>query len=553
MVKLIGEILKDLYGIKEEEINKALQIQKEVKNYIGQILIQLGSITETQLVQALSIQLNLPIFQNEEIEIEELINRIDPFLLNFLLDHGFIPFHIDEYSIYLATSDPLKLHVTDYVYKKFSLSCKLFLAEDRKIKELKRKFGQPKEVNTFVVETDVEKLKDMALEAPVVKYLNELIYRVVELKASDIHLEPSSPPKVRVRIDGVLHDFDTLEEEFFLAVVSRIKLLSGLDIAEKRLPQDGKFYSKIGPIYVDLRVSTIPTIKGEDLVVRILYRGNTELTIKELGLEEDHLEIVKQMITEPYGMLLVTGPTGSGKTTTLYAIISYIKSPEKKFITIEDPVEYQINELTQIQVKPEIGLTFAHALRSILRHDPDVIMIGEIRDTETAQIAVQSALTGHLMLSTLHTNDSISTLFRLMDMGIEPYLINASLIGVIAQRIIRTNCPHCSEEVGDALTLLTKQELKEVYDKFNYLIDKVSLKKGKGCKNCFNTGFKGRTAIFEILTYDEELKEAFIKNPSLSHLKDFVKKTRKFRTLREDGFLKVLKGKTSIEEVLRVS
>ncbi|MEM0333126.1 MAG: ATPase, T2SS/T4P/T4SS family [Candidatus Aenigmatarchaeota archaeon] len=552
---LIGQILKELYHLKDEDIERALKLQKEVKNYLGQILIQLGVITERQLIYALSKQLNIPVFDEEESSIEELSESLSELDLNlhYLLENGFLPIKITENTVSVITNDPLKVYVVDYITKKLNRDCLLFLAEERKIKALAKRLITKEEGHSFVIERDAEKLKDMALEAPVIKYLNDLISRAVELNASDIHLEPSQHNfKVKLRVDGILHDFDELREDFFLAIVSRIKLLSGLDIAEKRLPQDGKFSTKIGSSYVDMRVSTVPTVTGEDVVIRILYRGRLSFNLAELGLEPDHYHLVREMINKPYGMILVTGPTGSGKTTTLYSIISTIKSSEKKIITVEDPVEYQLDGLTQIQVKPDIGLSFANTLRSILRHDPDIIMIGEIRDRETAQIAVQSALTGHLVLSTLHTNDSLSTLFRLLDMGIENYLINASLIGVIAQRIVRVNCPYCSIEGDIESELMEKFNLSHLRSKFETLIEKPIFKKGKGCKYCLNTGFKGRTAIFEVLTYNDDLKELFIKTSSLSAMREYLNSMTSFRTLREDGLIKVMKGITTVEEILRV-
>lgn len=550
---LIGQILKELYQISDDDIERALKIQKEVKNYLGQILIQLGVITENQLINALSKQLNIPVFNDEDLSIEEIPEKLENINLNFLIENGFLPVKVDDNTVTLITNDPFKIYIVDYISKNLKKNCSLLLAEERKIKELSKRLIKTEESKAFVIETDAEKLKDMALEAPVIKYLNDLISKAVELNASDIHFEPSQNYRVKLRIDGILHDFDVLREDFFLATVSRVKLLSGLDIAEKRLPQDGKFFTKIGSSYIDMRVSTLPTVKGEDVVIRILYRGKLSFNLAELGLEDDHYEIVNNMIKKPYGILLVTGPTGSGKTTTLYSILSAIKSPERKIITVEDPVEYQLDGLTQIQVKSEIGLSFANTLRSILRHDPDIIMIGEIRDKETAQIAIQSALTGHLVLSTLHTNDSVSSLFRLLDMGIENYLINASLIGVIAQRIVRLNCPNCSVEYELDGETLEKYKLSNIFRKFEALIKIPIIKKGKGCKNCLNTGFRGRTAIFEVLIYDEELKDLFIKTSSLSALRDYLQKNTLFRTLREDGHIKVLKGKTTVEEVLRVS
>jgi len=553
---LIGEILKQYFNVKEEDIHKALEIQRELGGRIGEILIQIGSITESQLIKALSIQLNIPMYNTDEgINYEEIIEKLDFKIIKFLIENLFIPIKLTDTKISLVTNDPFKLYVIDYISKNLEKNHEVFLATERDIKELAKGFlyFDKKEVD-FVVEKDIEKLKDMAFEAPVVKYLNDLIARAVELNASDIHFEPEQNRfNVRLRIDGVLHNFEELKEDFYLAVVSRIKLLSGLDIAERRLPQDGKFSTRIGSTFIDIRVSTIPTVCGEDVVLRLLYRGKLGFNLSELGIESDHYEILKNMFIKPYGMLLVTGPTGSGKTTTLYSILSAIKSPEKKIITIEDPVEYQIKGLTQIQVKPDIGLTFASALRSILRHDPDIIMVGEIRDTETAQIAVQSALTGHLVLSTLHTNDTVSSLFRLIEMGVEDYLLNASVLGIVAQRIVRLNCKNCLEEISLSRELIKHYNIDEVYEKYSDLIKEKKILKGRGCKICAGTGYRGRIAIFEVLNYEEDLKELFIKTRSITSLIEYLKQKRYFRTLREDGIIKVLKGLTTLDEVLRVS
>ncbi|PMP93193.1 MAG: general secretion pathway protein GspE, partial [Hydrogenobaculum sp.] len=401
---------------------------------------------------------------------------------------------------------------------------------------------------------DPEKLKDMALEVPVIRYLNDIITRAVELNASDIHIEPQEKRfMVRFRIDGVLHEMDEIDEGFYLALTSRIKLLSGLDIAEKRLPQDGKFSVRIGSSPIDIRTSTIPTVKGEDVVIRLLYRGKLSFELDKLGIKKDHYDILVDLIKRPYGMILVTGPTGSGKTTTLYSVLSMLNSKEDKIITVEDPVEYQIEGLNQIQIKPEIGLTFASALRSILRHDPDIIMVGEIRDKETAEISIQSALTGHLVFSTLHTNDAPSSLFRLLDMDIEDYLINASILGIVAQRIVRTNCPYCSEETHIEDEVIKKFKLDVLADKFSHLLEKKQFMRGRGCEKCAGTGYRGRIAIYEIFEYSEDLKEAFVRQKSLDSIKALLEKKPYYRTLREDGFLKVLEGKTTIEEVLRIA
>lgn len=551
MSKRIGELIRDLFQVSEATIIEALEIQNKVGGYLGQILIKLGVITEKQLLEALSIQLNLPILEKEIVD-EEITDKLPDLNFDYLLENNFLPLYIDNNYITLVTNDPLRTYILDYISKKTNKKCKVFLTEERRIRDLSRKILKTNKEKLSFIETTPEHLKDMAYEVPVIKYLNDLITQAMELNASDIHFQPSEKFLVRLRIDGVLQDYDYLREDFFLAVVSRVKLLAGLDIAEKRLPQDGKFSMKIGSTYLDLRVSTLPTTRGEDVVIRLLHRGKLDFSLNSLGLEEDHLKILTEMLKHPHGMILVTGPTGSGKTTTLYSIISMLKSPGVKIITVEDPVEYQMDGLTQIQVKPEIGLTYAQMLKHILRHDPDIIMIGEIRDKETAQIAFQSALTGHLVLSTLHTNDSLSTLFRLIDMGVEKYLINACLIGVIAQRILRINCSRCSDSIAYDEFLRIK-EIENVLNRFQNLIAKPTLKKGKGCKDCLYTGYRGRTAIFEILYFDEIFREIFAKSFSISELRKYTNTFPYFRSLREDGFIKVLKGVTTIEEVLRVS
>ncbi|MGC9144427.1 GspE/PulE family protein [Hydrogenobaculum sp.] len=554
---LIGEILRDKFNISNQDILQALEIQKKNGGYIGQILIQLGSITESQLLEALSEQLSIPIkLQVDEIRFQEVVNELSTKIsLDFFYKSGFLPFDIQDNSLLTLTTDPLKIHVISKLEQDTGLKIKLFLTYDRYIKSLYRKYiDTNSEEFVSLEEDDPEKLKDMALEVPVIKYLNDIITRAVELNASDIHIEPQEKRFiVRFRIDGVLHEMDEIDENFYLALTSRIKLLSGLDIAEKRLPQDGKFSVRIGSSPIDIRTSTIPTVKGEDVVIRLLYRGKLTFELDKLGIKKDHYDILVDLIKRPYGMILVTGPTGSGKTTTLYSVLSMLNSQEDKIITIEDPVEYQIEGLNQIQIKPEIGLTFASALRSILRHDPDIIMVGEIRDKETAEISIQSALTGHLVFSTLHTNDAPSSLFRLLEMDIEDYLINASILGIVAQRIVRTNCPYCSEPVELEDNIVKKFKLDELSQKFGHLLEKKEFRKGKGCDKCANTGYRGRIAIYELFEYSEDLKEAFVNHKSIDSIKNILSQKPYYRTLREDGFLKVIEGITTIEEVLRIA
>lgn len=559
---LIGEVLTALFGLKEEDINKALKLQERLGGYIGQILIQTGSITEVQLIQALSEQLKIPVFNanGHSADIESVLAFLsDKIGLDFIVKNNFIPVEIDHEkgTITFVTNDPLDSSVTDYVIKTTGYNALPLLATEQTIKELSRFYTVDKGSNfvSLNIEDTPEKLKEMAFEAPVIKFLNNLISRAVELRATDLHIEPvNSKYRIRFRIDGILHDMELLDEAFYLATVSRIKLLSSLDIAEKRLSQDGKFSTKIASVFLDIRVSTIPTVKGEGVVMRLLYRKQLTFDIIQLGLEVDHSKIAIELISRPYGILLVTGPTGSGKTTTLYSMLTRLNNEERKIVTVEDPVEYQLEGINQIQVKSDIGLNFASALRSILRHDPDIIMVGEIRDRETAEISIQSALTGHLVLSTLHTNDAPSSLFRLVEMGIEDYLLNAAVIGVIAQRIIRKNCTHCSHEYHPTEEVLKDYNLYEIYETNKDLINgDMNFMQGRGCQACAGTGYRGRIAIFECFNYADNLKETFLKSRSLESLRASIKNGHAFRNLREDGMLKVMKGLTTIEEVLRVS
>lgn len=558
----IGEILSARYNVKQDDIDRALSIQKQVGGYIGQILIQHGIITETQLIEGLSEQLRIPVFDRDSYAWNH--DNLMPLLnsglnIDFMVKNNHIPIEFDQKnnSITFVTNDPLNNSVAEYIVKTTDYAVKTMLATEQTIKELSRFYAADRTPDFISLHVDdsPEKLKEMAFEAPVIKFLNNLLSRAVELRATDIHIEPvGNAYRIRFRIDGILHEMESLEEAFYLATVSRIKLLSGLDIAEKRLPQDGKFATKIASILLDIRVSTIPMVKGESVVMRLLYRERLTFDIMQLGLEKDHAETVLDIISRPYGMLLVTGPTGSGKTTTLYSMLTRLNNKERKIVTVEDPVEYQIEGINQIQVKTDIGLTFASSLRSILRHDPDIIMVGEIRDRETAEISIHSALTGHLVLSTLHTNDSPGSLFRMMEMGIEDYLLNASIIGVIAQRIIRKNCINCSEPHQLPEDVMKEFDLHRIYEAHRGLFtDGMTFMKGRGCQMCAGTGYRGRMAIYECFDYTDHLKEIFIKYHSLETLRKTLIHGYNFRTLREDGLLKVMKGLSTIEEVLRVS
>lgn len=559
-MKKLGEILLEKGFISENDLAYALELQKKVGGYLGQILVREGIITEKQLLLSLSEQLGIPIFEPHEFSELEPLTDLSPKLVSTLLKSSFVllrPNGDNNFSICL-TNDPLNFTIREILLKHFTHPPKIYLCEEGIIREYQKMYYEEKtlaETVSLDLEESIERLKEIASEAPVIKYLNHILSQAVELRATDIHIEPvGNTFRVRFRIDGILHEFETLEKNFYLALVSRIKLLAGLDIAEKRLPQDGKIATRIASRFLDIRVSTIPMIKGESVVMRLLYKESASFSISKLGLESDHQELLLKFISKPYGMILITGPTGSGKTTTLYALLSRLNAKERKIITVEDPVEYQIEGVNQIQVKPEIGLTFASALRSILRHDPDVIMIGEIRDRETAEIAIHSALTGHLVLSTLHTNDAPSALFRLIEMGIEDYLLNASILGIVAQRIIRKTCPYCSEFIEPNGANLPFS-VEELITRYPYLFngDSPRVAIGRGCPKCVNTGYYGRIAIFEVFEYTDHLKEIFIRSKSLDKLRETLRREYLFRTLREDGFIKVLKGISTPEEVLRVA
>ena len=397
---------------------------------------------------------------------------------------------------------------------------------------------------------DPEQLRDLASEAPVIRLVNHIISQALEVKASDIHFEPFRDLlKVRFRIDGVLHDIETVAKKLQPAITSRLKLMAKMNIAEMRLPQDGRIKVRERQREIDIRVSSLPTLFGESIVLRLLNREEVRLELETLGISADMLGDFEKIISRPYGLVLVTGPTGSGKTTTLYGVMNRINAPDKKIVTVEDPVEYQLDGINQIQIRPKIGLGFASALRNILRQDPDVILVGEIRDAETAEIAIQSALTGHLVFSTLHTNDAASAITRLQEMGVESYLLSSCLLAVMAQRLVRKICPHCGaaydlppgffEEVVQALVVDSTQAPSEVW-------------RGKGCANCANTGFSGRTGIYELIQVNDEIRRLIVKGADSGLI---LSKARSLgmRTLRQDGLQKVLAGETTFEEVMRVT
>ncbi|HXH60062.1 MAG TPA: ATPase, T2SS/T4P/T4SS family [Fimbriimonadaceae bacterium] len=408
--------------------------------------------------------------------------------------------------------------------------------------------GEDASATEVAESTDLADLQRMAGEAAVVQMVNLVFAQAVRDGVSDIHIEPyEREVKVRFRVDGILHDTLTPPKRMHAAIVSRLKILAELNIAERRLPQDGRIKVTVAGRQIDVRVSIVPTVLGERVVLRILDKGTAVLGLQQLGMREDTLELFRKLINVPYGKLLVTGPTGSGKSTTLYAALQEIYSPTRNILTIEDPVEYQVPGIGQIQVRPGIGLTFASGLRSIVRQDPDVIMVGEIRDHETAEISIHAALTGHLVFSTLHTNDAPSAITRLLDMGVEPFLAASSIVGVLAQRLIRVNCKNCSvphHEDPEALLALGLNPDDYTHD--------TPFRRGEGCDKCGGTGFKGRRGVFELLTVDEEVRRMTVEREPASHIRDHALKTQGMRTLLGDGRLAVLEGNSTAREVLRV-
>ena len=472
-----------------------------------------------------------------------------------------LPLEIEDDKIIVAMSDPSDLYLIELLEDVYHRRVEpLRATEEDILSTIYRWYEAESDMEASEEETessmdeglwdDPEQLRDLATEAPVVRLVNHVINQALEVRASDIHFEPFRDHlKIRYRIDGVLHDIETVSKRLQPAITSRLKLMAKMNIAEMRLPQDGRIKVKDGKREIDIRVSSLPTIFGESIVLRLLNREEVKLELEALGITADVLERFDYLIRRPYGMILVTGPTGSGKTTTLYSVMNRINSPEKKIVTVEDPVEYQLEGINQIQVKSSIGLTFASALRTILRQDPDIILIGEIRDSETAEIAVQSALTGHLVFSTLHTNDAASAITRLEEMGIEPYLISSCLLAVMAQRLVRKICPKCKEEY-----LLPEGLLDETASALGVSKDQIPLKqwRGKGCPSCANTGYSGRTGIYELLEVNDGIPALILNGENSSAISQKAQENG-MRTLRQDGLLKVASGITTLEEVMRVT
>jgi len=550
----IGELLIQKGLITSQQLALALNESKKTGEIIGEILVRLNFVTQRQLLEVLAEQLGLPYYSSlKDISISSDVIKAVP--AKFVWHYKFIPLKIKGKTLTIAVSDPLavwpmedlKLHLGYDVER-------VLTTEDEIMAAIRRYYGIGAETveeiltqSSVVAEKgkikyeEIEDLEKSAQDASVIKLVNQILSEAISSRATDIHIEPyRDHVRVRYRIDGILYDMRVPEQIKYLqsAVVSRVKILSNLNVVEKRLPQDGRAIIKIGDKQVDLRISIIPSIYGENVVIRILP-VHLLFNLEDLGFNPVDFKKMEELMLKPHGIVFLTGPTGSGKTTTLYACLSKLNKDAVKIITIEDPVEYELSGIMQIQVKSEIGLTFANALRSILRHDPDIMMVGEVRDLETAELAIRTALTGHLIFSTLHTNDAPSGATRLLDIGIEPYLVASSVNAFISQRLVRVVCPACKEEMQD------KELLPDVFKN-------MKIYYGKGCENCKFIGYKERTAIYEILIVNEDIRELILHKASAYQIKKKAQGLG-FRTLREAGIEKVKLGITTPEEVLRVT
>lgn len=554
---LLGSILVEegLITPEQLEIGLAEQRRTESGKRIGEILIGLRYLSEAGLLKALSRQLDCPIVDlNQEPPDPEALGIVPS---EFAMRHNLLPLRRNDETLVVAMADPLDIHAIDDLRLLTGLDIAPMLAAQSDIRRLceqhymSRMLQDVKDAERAAVEEedslDVADLQKMAKEELVIQMVNLIINQAIQDRASDIHIEPfEKETRVRYRIDGVLHEVNAPPKRFHAAVVSRIKILADLNIAERRLPQDGRMRIRSAGRQIDLRVATVPTLYGEGVVMRILDKQTAMLGLTELGMSRDVFTKYRRLIQEPHGIILVTGPTGSGKTTTLYASLNEIYSVEKKIITVEDPVEYQLHGVNQIQVHPQIGLTFASGLRSIVRQDPDIIMVGEIRDHETVEIAIHAALTGHLVFSTLHTNDAAGAVSRLLDMGAEPYLVASSLIGVVAQRLVRINCPRCRQPYDEKPEALREIGIDPE------TVRRTPLMRGAGCAECRGVGFKGRGGIYEFLQIDENIRRMVVDRVPASHIKQYAQKHQGMVTMLQDGRDKVLQGETTIQEVLRV-
>jgi general secretion pathway protein E len=539
-----------------EELDRVLKLQQEHQAPLSRLVVELGFLSEEDLLPVLRDHFAMPVMSLKDVAPTPLPIELAAGIGDFFKLARMVPVKVDGRELLVATTDPLDLSRLHAIELAAGMPVKPVLAREKEIaariealySSAEASEAAAQQIDGIGEDEDVAHLRDMASEVPVIRMVNQMLVRALESRASDVHIEPfENHLKVRYRIDGILHEVESPPRQLKAAVISRLKILAQLNIAERRLPQDGRIKTRLAGKDIDLRIATVPTLYGESVVIRLLERGQIFTALDTLGFPSTLLAKFNEMIYKPHGMILVTGPTGSGKTTTLYGALQKINDPGKKIITIEDPVEYQLSGVNQIYVKPQIGLTFANGLRSIVRQDPDVIMVGEIRDAETAEIAVQAALTGHLVLSTLHTNDAAGAISRLLEMGVQDYLLSSSLLGVLAQRLVRRLCPACRKEVPFAglagataeLELQTGGAVQTVWE-------------AVGCDACNHTGYMGRIGIFELLPATSDVCKIIVQRADAGAIRNLAVR-QGMRLLRDDGWDKVRQGVTTLAELLRVT
>ena len=560
----LDELLLATGKLSSDDLRRVQLVQQERGEPMERLLLELGFMSEDDLLPVLADYYRAPLIGGRDFPQDPpALDSINP---AYFRQARICPLRVEDGQLVAAMADPGDVDAVEALEKATGLRVVRRLARERELLDALSAYDTEGDGPPDGLEADngeggyleedqdvVAHLRDLASEAPVIRLVNVMISRAMEQRASDIHIEPFEKElRVRYRIDGILHDIESPPRWMQAALISRVKLMAKLNIAERRLPQDGRIKLRMLGREVDLRVSTLPTLYGESVVLRILDRSSITLSLESLGFPTDTLELFETMIAKPYGMILVTGPTGSGKTTTLYGALDKINSPDKKIITIEDPVEYQLSGVNQVHVKPQIGLSFASGLRSIVRQDPDVIMIGEIRDYETAEIAIQSALTGHLVFSTLHTNDAAGAVTRLLEMGVEDYLLASSLLGVMAQRLVRSLCRQCCRPSHGGIEL--EEHGLGVNGVANGAAPAPSLSyDAVGCEACANTGYHGRRGIFELMTVDEDIRPLILKRASADMIKNRAIAAQGMRVLRDDGWRTVSQGLTTVAEVLRVT
>ncbi|MNB81223.1 GspE/PulE family protein [Paenibacillus camerounensis] len=546
MKKRLGDLLVENGIISQEQLEEALVEQRKSKRKLGDLLITQGYITEQQLIEVLEFQLGIPHVSLFKYQIDPAITQIIP--ESMAKRYQVLPFMKEGGKLMVAMADPLDYFAIEDLRMSTGFRIEPAISSrDELTRAIARHYGMRDSMSQMMVELptqeEIEETEITDEDSPIVRLVNQMIQQAVSLRASDIHVDPGENNlSIRFRIDGTLRTERIIPKQMQGFITARLKIMAKLNIAERRLPQDGRIKMQFDYKMVDIRVSSLPTMHGEKIVLRLLDLSTGVKTVESLGFSDWNAGAFQDMISKPYGIILITGPTGSGKSTTLYAALNQLNTESANIITIEDPVEYQLEGVNQVHVNPAIGLTFAAGLRSILRQDPNIVMVGEIRDTDTAEIAVRASLTGHLVLSTLHTNDAVSTILRLRDMGVEPYLIASSLLGVVAQRLVRKICPDCREEH-------TPTEQESIMLRRYGLPDRV-IYRGHGCGSCNNTGYKGRIAIHEVLTINDHLRQMITDSASIEELRA-AGKAQGMVHLMEDGFLKVSRGITTLQEVMR--